>query len=49
MYFTTDEDYQATYTISCNGYEDFTQTLNTNTSSGYTKEHNYCYITRYPR
>ena len=48
MYFTTDEDYQATYTISCNGYEDFTQTLNTNTSSGYTKEHEYLLVGSIP-
>lgn len=48
MYFTTNENYQATYTINCDGYEDFTQTLNTNTSNGYTKEHEYLLIGAIP-
>lgn len=48
MYFTTNENYQATYTINCDGYEDFTQILNTNTSNGYTKEHEYLLIGAIP-
>ena len=48
MYFTTDEDYQATYTISCYGYDDFTQTLTTKTSCGFSKEHEYLLVGSIP-
>ena len=48
MYFTTDYQCVATYTISCEGYEDFTRTLNTNSLSGFSKEHEYLLIGSIP-
>ena len=33
MYFKTTEELQASYTIHCNNYADFSQTLNSNTLS----------------
>lgn len=48
MYFKTEKMAKATYTISCEGYADFTRTLNTNTSSGYTKEHEYLLVGAIP-
>ena len=34
--------------ISCEGYEDFTRTLNTNSLSGFSKEHEYLLIGSIP-
>lgn len=48
MYFTTDSSCQAKYTISCDGYDDFTNILNTNTSDGFTKNHEYLLIGSIP-
>lgn len=48
MYFTTDYDCMATYTINCQGYEDFTQTLNTNSLSGLSQEHEYLLVGAIP-
>lgn len=48
IYFTTAEECKATYTINCQGYQDFTQTLNANTSSGYTTKHEYLLIGAIP-
>lgn len=44
IYFTTTQPCKVTYTISCDGYNDFSQTLNNNSSTGYTKEHEYLII-----
>lgn len=48
MYFTTDTSCQAKYTISCDGYDDFTNTLNTNTANGFTKNHEYLLVGSIP-
>lgn len=48
MYFKTTEELQASYTIRCDNYADFSQTLNTNTLSGYTTEHEYLLIGAIP-
>lgn len=48
MYFKTSEELQASYTIHCDNYEDFSQTLNSNTLSGYTTEHEYLLIGAIP-
>lgn len=48
VYFVTDEQCKVTYTISCDGYKDFTRTLNSNTKSGYTKEHEYLLVGAIP-
>lgn len=48
MYFKTNEELQASYTIHCDNYEDFSQTLNCNTLSGYTTEHEYLLIGAIP-
>lgn len=48
MYFKTTEELQAGYTIHCNNYADFSQTLNSNTLSGYTTEHEYLLIGAIP-
>lgn len=48
MYFKTTEELQASYTIHCNNYADFSQTLNSNTLSGYTTEHEYLLIGAIP-
>ena len=44
MYFKATEELQASYTIRCDNYANFSQTLNTNTLSGYTTEHEYLLI-----
>ena len=41
MYFKTDDECNASYTISADGYDDFSRTLNNNSNSGYTTEHEY--------
>ena len=46
--FKTTEELQASYTIHCNNYADFSQTLNSNTLSGYTTEHEYLLIGAIP-
>ncbi|MFQ8706242.1 MAG: aryl-sulfate sulfotransferase [Thomasclavelia sp.] len=48
VYFITETDCKVSYTISCKGYEDFSRTLNTNTTSGFTKEHEYLLIGAIP-
>lgn len=48
MYFETTDELQATYTIHCDGYNDFTRTLNNNTLSGYTTEHEYLLVGAIP-
>ena len=48
IYFTTEIECQVSYTISCEGYEDFSRTLNTNTTSGFTKKHEYLLIGAIP-
>lgn len=48
VYFITETDSKVSYTISCKGYEDFSRTLNTNTTSGFTKEHEYLLIGAIP-
>lgn len=48
IYFNTTEELQASYTIHCDGYDDFSQTLNSNTLSGYTTEHEYLLIGAIP-
>ena len=48
MYFKTTEELQASYTIHCNNYADFSQTLNSNTLSSYTTEHEYLLIGAIP-
>ena len=44
MYFKTSDELQATYTIHCEGYNDFSRTLNNNTLSGYTTNHEYLLV-----
>lgn len=48
MYFETSNELQATYTIHCDGYNDFTRTLNNNTLSGYTTTHEYLLVGAIP-
>lgn len=48
MYFETSDELQATYTIHCDGYDDFTQILNSNTLSGYTTKHEYLLVGAIP-
>ena len=48
IYFQTDSACYVTYTIHCKGYHDYTQTLNTKTTSGVTKEHEYQLIGAIP-
>lgn len=48
IYFTTETDCKVSYSISCDGYQDFSRTLNTNTVSGFTKEHEYLLIGAIP-
>lgn len=44
IYFTTDSQCAATYTISTDGYDDFSRTLNNDSDSGYTTEHEYLLV-----
>lgn len=44
MYFKTDDECNASYTISADGYDDFSRTLNNNSNSGYTTEHEYLLV-----
>lgn len=44
MYFKTDDECNASYTISAHGYDDFSRTLNNNSNSGYTTEHEYLLV-----
>ena len=44
MYFETDYQSNANYTISCEGYQDFTRTLNTSTLNGLTCKHEYLLV-----
>lgn len=48
MYFTTDIDSYATYTISCDGYKDYSQTLNTKSTTGVSKTHEYSLVGAIP-
>ena len=48
MYFETSDELQATYTIHCEGYNDFTRTLNNNTLSGYATKHEYLLVGAIP-
>ena len=48
MYFTTDIDSYVTYTISCEGYKDYSQTLNTKSTTGVTRTHEYSLIGAIP-
>ena len=48
MYFKTSDELQATYTIHCEGYNDFSRTLNNNTLSGYTTNHEYLLVGAIP-
>lgn len=48
MYFKTSDELQATYTIHCEGYNDFSRTLNNNTLSGYTINHEYLLVGAIP-
>lgn len=48
MYFTTDIDSYVTYTISCDGYKDYSQTLNTKSATGVTRTHEYSLIGAIP-
>lgn len=48
IYFETSDELQATYTIHCDGYNDFTRTLNNNTLSGYTAKHEYLLVGAIP-
>lgn len=44
MYFKTDDECNASYTISADGYDDFSRTLNNNSNSSYTTEHEYLLV-----
>lgn len=44
MYFKTDDECNASYAISADGYDDFSRTLNNNSNSGYTTEHEYLLV-----
>lgn len=48
MYFTTDIDSFVTYTISCDGYKDYSQTLNTKSTTGVTRTHEYSLVGAVP-
>ena len=48
MYFETNELAKATYTIQCEGYSDYTNTLNNNSLSGYNTKHEYLLIGSIP-
>ena len=48
MYFTTDIDSYVTYIISCDGYEDYSQTLNTKSTTGVTQTHEYSLVGAIP-
>ena len=48
MYFTTDIDSFVTSTISCEGYKDYSQTLNTKSTTGVTRTHEYSFIGAIP-
>lgn len=48
MYFKTSDELQATYTIHCERYNDFPRTLNNNTLSGYTTNHEYFLVGAIP-
>lgn len=48
MYFTTDIDSYVTYTISCEGFKDYSQTLNTKSTTGVTRTHEYSLIGAVP-
>lgn len=49
MYFTTDIDSYVTYTISCDGYKDYSHTLNTKSATGVTRTHEYSLVGAIPR
>lgn len=44
MYFTTTNECLATYTISAEGYDDFTRTLKNDSDNGYTTNHEYLLV-----
>ena len=44
MYFTTTSECLATYTISTEGYDDFTRTLKNDSDNGYTTNHEYLLV-----
>ena len=44
MYFTTNSACRASYTISADGYDDFSRTLNNDNNSGYTTKHEYLLV-----
>ena len=48
MYFKTDIDSYVTYTISCDGYKDYSQTLNTKSTTGVTQTHEYSLVGAIP-
>ncbi|WP_443625193.1 aryl-sulfate sulfotransferase [Catenibacterium sp.] len=48
MYFTTDIDSYVTYTISCDGYKDYSHTLNTKSATGVTRTHEYSLVGAIP-
>lgn len=48
VYFKTDMDTYATYTIKCKGYDDYSQTLNTKSASGVTSTHEYLLVGAIP-
>ncbi len=48
MYFKTSNELQAIYTIHCEGYNDFSRTLNNNTLSGYITNHEYLLVGAIP-
>lgn len=48
VYFQTDTDTYATYTIKCKGYNDYSQTLNSKSATGVTKTHEYMLIGSIP-
>lgn len=48
IYFQTDTDTYATYTIKCKGYNDYSQTLNSKSATGVTKTHEYLLIGAVP-
>lgn len=48
MYFTTDIDSYVTYTISCDGYKDYSHTLNTKSATSVTRTHEYSLVGAIP-
>ena len=44
MYFKTDDECNVSYTISAEGYDDFSKTLNNSNNNGYTTEHEYLLV-----